>query len=148
MSFHDEMLAVVDEVRNILGPDDLDWTRHQLTVRTRTWSGGAKGLGTTSDSDLVLPQKFRVDRISAAEVASSGGQYEMGDVKVLHITPADATHSVGFTVDQLKPPITTDAVERIYLLVGPHGGEYGLVELQSFKNISWALILRRRTTTP
>lgn len=148
MSLHDDLLAVVDEVRNILSPSELDQIRHQVTIRTRTWSGGAKGLGTKSDSDLVLPQKFRVDRIHAAEVASSGGQYEMGDVKVLHITPADSTHSVGFTTAQLKPPITTDAVERIYLLTGEHGGEYALVELQNFKNYGWTLVLRRRDTTP
>ena len=148
MSLHDDLLAVVDEVRNVLSPTELDQIRHQVTIRTRTWSGGAKGIGTATDVDLVLPQKFRVDPMTIADVSGSGGNYEIGDIQVRHITPTNADHTVGFTPEQLDPTITTDAQEVLYVVTGPHAGEYALQDLRNFKNYSWTLVLRRRNTTP
>lgn len=145
MSFRDEILALVDNVRNIFLPSQLDLSPHQLTVRVRTWSGGVKGLGVASDSDTALPQKLKVMPLKAEEISSSGGIYEIGDIKVSRITPANVAHTTGLTVAQLKPTITTNNKERIYVLAGPHAGEYSLVELNNFKNFSWWLILRRRS---
>lgn len=148
MSFYDEMRAIADELRNIASPSELDQIRHQVTIRTRTWSGGARGLGTSSDSDFALPQKFRVDLMKVAEISTSGGLYEVGDVVVRHITPNVGTDSIGFTKAQLKPSVTSNAVELIYVISGPHAGTYRLVELRTWKNYSWELVLRRDTAQP
>jgi hypothetical protein len=83
-------------------------------------------------------------------VASSGGRLEHGDVRVGPITPeyADAAgRRGGFSEEQLKPA-ARNGIEIFYQLEGAHAGEYQLVALQSTKAFSYALILRRRTTTP
>lgn len=109
-------------------------------------------LSAVSDSDLVLPQQYRIRQISQREIADSGGRYENGDVIVEHITPYDGV-SVGFTVAQLKPRVTSDAVERIYIIssddpAGGHTGEYDLRELRSWRALSFDLVLKRRENTP
>ena len=87
------------------------------------------------------------DRGPYVAFANCGLPYYVGDVIVDHITPSDGT--IGWTPQQLKPPITQgDKQERIYLLVGPHGGEYALVEIRTFRPFTYQLILRRRHTTP
>jgi hypothetical protein len=149
MSFRDDMLSVLDDVRNILGPTDLDLTRHAVTIVLRTWSGGTKGLGTATDSIVIaLPQKFKVVPLKLAEVSSSNGEYLVGDVRVMHVTPNSADLTVGYTTAQLKPAVTTNGVERVYKLAGPMHGEYSLVNLEAFKNFSWALVLRRTDVVP
>lgn len=147
MSLRTDLLSIVDAVRAVTGPDALDQRPHQLTIRTRTWSGARLKQGTATDVDLVLPQKFRIKDVSLAEVMSSGGMVEMGDIKVEHITPSNGV--VGYTADQLKPPVTTQNVERIYILTGgPMEGEYSLADLKLDRPYSYQLTLRKSITTP
>ncbi len=148
MSFRTSLLAVADAARTISGPTGLDIRTNQLTIRTRTWSGTYLHDGTSTDVDLVLPARYPVRRISAAEIASSGGEYEMGDIAVAHITPYDGV-SVGYTQAQLNPTVTSDNVEIRYVITGSHAGDYGLVECQTYRPFSYRLILRRRAdSTP
>lgn len=146
MTLRDSLVTLADGVRALLLPSRMDQAPHLLTIRTRAWSGGVRGLGTPTDTDLVMPQKLPIRLVSVHEVSDSGGMLEMGDISVRHITPSNG--AVGFTPDQLKPPITTDGTERIYVITGPHAGEYEIVELQTWRNYSYGLILRRRITDP
>ena len=141
---------MADQVRSLAGPNGLDVRVHQLTIRLRTWSGARKGAGTPTDVDLVLAQQYPIRPLKAQEIAGSGGEYELGDILVDHITPSNGT--IGFTPQQLKPPTPLgDRQERIYIIggsPGPHAGEYSLIEIRTYRPFTYQLILRRRTTTP
>jgi hypothetical protein len=109
-------------------------------------------LDAVTDSDLVLPMNYRIRQLDQREIAQSGGTYENGDIIVEHITPFDGV-SVGYTVQQLKPTVTSNAVEVIYLITtddpaGGHTGQYRLRELRSWKAFSFDLVLYRRQDQP
>ena len=145
MSLRTALLPIVDACRAIAGSTGLDIRTTQLTIRTRTWSGGRAGVGTPTDVDLVLPQRYKVVQLSAKEVASSGGRYQMEDVRVGPITPAQG--GVGYTIAQLTPD--GDAgVEILYMLSGAVLGEHALVQSQTQRPFRYELILRRRRRTP
>ena len=147
MGLRSGLLARVEAARQLRGPAFADIQMNQLTIRTRTWSGNFIGDGTSSDSDLVLPKHYPIRYITAQEIDSAAGQYEMGDLLVDHITPSDGA-SVGYTPEQLKPVVTTDNVEVIYVITGTHPGEYSLVDLRTYRPFTYQMVLRRKTTTP
>ncbi len=143
MSFRTALLPVVEECRAIAGT--LDIRTSQLTIRTRTWSGGRAGSGFSVDADLALPKRYKISHLSAREVASSGGRYEMEDVRVGPITPAQGV--TGYTIDQLKPEGAA-GVEILYVLTGAVEGEYSLVHVHTERPFRYELVLRRRRRTP
>lgn len=147
MSFRTNLLATIDSIRAISGPSRFDIRTNALTIRTRTWSGTSIGDGTATDVDLVLPAIYPIRLVRASEVTSAAGRYELGDLIVRHITPSDG-NGVGYTPAQLKPVITTNNVEVIYLIVGAHAGEYSLVECRTYRPFSYELVLRRSASTP
>jgi hypothetical protein len=147
MSFRTDLLAAVEAARSVAGPEGLDVRTNQLTIRTRTWSGSALGDGTTTDVDLVLPAHYVIRQITTDEISSSGGDYEVGDLLVNHITPSDGA-GTGYTPQQLKPHNMANNVEVLYLIAGDHSGEYCLKELRTSRAFSYAVVLRRRRTTP
>lgn len=146
MTLRTDLLPIVDELRALAGPSGFDVRTSRLTVRTRTWAGGRRGLGPASDSDLDLAQIYKIREVSTREIASSGGLFEMGDIKVGPITPTDVSGG-GYTAAQLAPEGQT-GTEVIYVISGDLAGEYARVELNKSKPFSWYLTLRRRRTTP
>lgn len=144
MSLRTSLLAVVEAARKITGPTGVDIRTDALTIRTRTWSGARLRLGTATDVDLVLPANYPIRLIASHEVNSSNGRYEFGDILVNHITPFDGV-TTGYTLAQLKPPVTTDNVEILYLITGSHPGTYELVEARTYRPFTYQLVLRRRT---
>jgi hypothetical protein len=147
VSFRTALLASVDAARALAGPTGVDIRTNVLTIRTRTWSGSVLGDGTATDSDLVLRPIYPIRLIKAAEVTMSGGQYEIGDIFVDHITPSDGA-GVGYTPAQLKPVVTVDNVELLYIITGPHAGLYACNHLETYRPFTYRLVLSRRTTTP
>jgi hypothetical protein len=155
MSLRTEILPVADELRALSGPQAFDIRTSQLTVRTRSWSGGRPGLGTNTDVDLVIDQIYKIQHVSASEIASSGGRYEAEDIKVGPVTPAwfDAQGNQlgGHTPAQLKPN-GDDATEIVYVLTSTMyiatEGEYTLVQLHTERPFGFLLVIRRRRTTP
>lgn len=140
------MLPIVAGIRNLKGPAGFDLCPI-ITIRTRTWTDGAKGLGYAIDKDLVLAHKYPVVQMKAAEIASSAGRYELGDIKVKYIDPWDGVGS-GYTEEQLNPTVTKNGTEIIYLLSGRNDGEYQLVNGNFLPSFHYELVLRRRLTTP
>lgn len=119
--------------------------RNQVTIRTRTWTGPSLHQGTSSDSDLQLPQQYPVRPLTQQEVDGSGGQFETGDILIDHITPSDGMGN-GWTTAQLAPQAASDNVEIIYVITGDHAGEYSLVAIKTFRSFTNQLVLRRRIT--
>jgi len=145
VSFRTALLPVVDEIRSIAGPMGFDIRTSHLTIRTRVWSGGRAGLGSPHDEDIVLAPHYKVSQLSAREVASSGGRFELEDVRVGPITPKEG--DTGYSLSELAPD-GSDGVEILYILTGPHDGEYGLVQAIKSRPFRYELVLRRRRRTP
>ena len=145
MSFRTDILPTVDAVRAIAGPSGLDVRVNQLTIITRTWSGGRLGMGTSSDARLELAQIYKVKVVSSKEIAGSGGRYQQEDIRVGPITPAYS--GGGYTPTQLAPT-GANGVEILYQLTGPNAGIYSLVECCTDASFHYSLVLRRRRTTP
>lgn len=150
MSFRTSLLASIDQIRSISGPTALDIRTNQLTIRKRTWSGSVLREGTSTDEDLVLPARYPIRLLKEAEVSSTGGTYEVGDISVNHITPSNGA-GTGYTQAQLDPPVTEDNVEIRYIISSTHpgdglghAGEYILIDCQTYRPFSFKLILRRK----
>jgi hypothetical protein len=150
MSLRTAMLQVEDTLTNLLLPSILDQVPHQVTIITRTWTGGEVGAdGGFTDSALVMPKKFPIRQLTTNEVSGSGGNYEMGDIIVELIVPNDpANPGVGYTVAQLAPHGLADGTEVIYQLTGQHAGNYKRVELRTADAYEYKLVLRRDETQP
>ena len=145
MSFRTAILPVVDEIRSIAGPSMFDIRTTQVTVRTRMWSGARAGVGVPVDADLVLAPHYKVAQLSAREIASSGGRFELEDLRVGPITPKEGT--AGYSLAELAPD-GANGVEILYVLSGAHEGEYALVQAIKSRPFRYELVLRRRRRTP
>lgn len=150
MTTRDQWIKIADVTKNIKLPTQLDAAPQRLVIRTRTWSGQTVGEGTYTDSDLVLPQKFKVrniiqDKVPGNEFVRSGGKYEMTDVVVSGITkrPTD-DDTIGYTTEQLAPTVSAQNVEVIYILLGESPGTYSRLFLDSDRLLSHWLYLRQR----
>ncbi len=147
MTLRDELLKLAEGAR-AYASNYTGIRINRLTVRTRTWSGERVGEGSFTDSDLVLPAHYPVRHMTSQEINSSAGQYEIGDIKVDHITPRGGNATGGYTLQQLAPIVTTNNVEIIYVITGEHPGEYALIDARNYRPFTSQLILRRRATTP
>jgi hypothetical protein len=149
------ILAAIDAATNVLrttlpgGQPGLDLCPSTVTIRTRVWSGGKVGLGTTSDTDLVLPNKFFLRQVTTRDIDNSGGRYEAGDLMVSGIVPNDPANgpTEGFSEAQLAP-VGAEGTEIIYFITGQHEGQYTRVALESVDPFEYRLVLSRLRTTP
>jgi hypothetical protein len=151
------MLPVFDRLRAKTGPSGFDIRPTSLAIVTRRWTSGVVGV-TPDDATLAayvdtrrqLPAVYKVRQLTTREIASSGGRYEAGDVRLGPITPAYTNvngSQGGVSESQLKPD-GDDATEILYELGGAHAGEYALIALVSTAPFSWWLVLGRRQSTP
>lgn len=157
MSLRTAMLPVADRLRALTGPDAFDVRPARLVVVTRVWTGGRRGAEpppgepAVRDTRLELPPIYKIREVSGHEVASSGGRFEQGDVRVGPITPKyvdeDGAEG-GFSPEELDPAVIRNGLETVYVLEGTGAGEYHLVSLETDKPFGTFLVLRRRMTTP
>lgn len=153
MTLRTDMLALKDELIGLRLRDELDQAVHQLTIRTRTWRGGSIDAEVASgpaytDQDLVVPKKYVIRQVTTREVDQSGGRFEMDALRVKGLVPHDpANGPIGFTPAQLAPK-PAPGQEIIYVITGPHAGEYALGELRTDRTYGYELVLTRRNTTP
>lgn len=143
-SLRTRLLTRVAAARAKSGPDLAD-IRQTLTIRTRTWSGEYVGDGTYTDSDLVLPPHYPIRFMKGEDVTASGGEYQLDDLIVNHITPADGNGN-GYVPEQLDPTIHATNVEVFYVISGDWGetGDYTLLHGRFNRPFSYSLVLRRR----
>jgi hypothetical protein len=102
MTLRDDVLPLVNMGRQIV--DDLGLRTTTVALRTRTWSSGVVGRGTTTDVDVEITPRPKVER--------------RGDLDLLvgPITPAFSLG--GYTVEQLNG-VDTAGVERLFVVTGP-----------------------------
>ena len=141
MSLRTDLLATVDLVRTLRGPDGFDIATVQVTIVRRTWAGGRRGSGAPSDvTVLAISEWTKVRQVSERLVASSGGLYTMNDIKVGPITPSFT--GGGFSPADLKP-VGLTGQEIVYILSGAMTGEYALINLDTTRPFRYEMILRR-----
>lgn len=146
-TFRTVFLDVADTLRALTGPEVFDIRTTKLTVISRNYVGGRRSSQAAYvDSELDLPQIYKIRPLKTNEIADSGGKYEQGDIIVGPITPKGDT--LGWTEAELQPKPSQDGLDVIYRCTGAHNGDYSRVELRSHKPFSYYLILRRRNDTP
>lgn len=156
MTLRDKLLPVLDKAGRAK-MQAFGLRPNGLTIRTRTWfvdgvtwaPGGIRAPGAIFvDSDLVLSPTPRIREVSSREVASSGGLYQDGDLRVTKITPQyTGAGGGGYTPLQLRP-VGAENVEILYVVTGPSAGEHELVDSDFSRNWGYELTIRRLRTTP
>lgn len=138
MSLRSELVSVVDAGRQLAA--DLGLRQRSVIVRTRTWSGGRPGSGTTTDVDVTLTPPPKVAEPPSRLVGDTVGMYESGDLIVSRISRTVAETA-------LQEP-TTAGQERIWLVANladadPTPRQYRLVAAPTLRNFGWEVTLRR-----
>lgn len=144
----DDVLPDLDGARAEVDATGL--RRYAVTIRTRTWSGGAPGVGTATNSDLPITPRPRVRDLSAREVASSGGTFSAGDMRLDRITPRYTTPTTGgYTPEQLNPPVSAANQDVVVVLTGDDGVMLATVVAVNFdRSFGYSLVVRPRRETP
>jgi hypothetical protein len=150
MTLADNLKQRIDAIRGIPGAFGI--RPNSVSIVTRTWSGERVGSGTSTDSTpLVISPVPKVREVSTREVSTSGGRYEMGDLRVGPITPYYAGPPAGgYTTAQLAPAVAPDqrGIEVLYFVTGPNAGEYRRIDLHNDFALHYTLVLRRSIRTP
>jgi hypothetical protein len=154
MTFREAILPALSAVDSIVGMLDLAPTN--LTIITRKWSSGTRREGTPGDDVLQIPSWTLIEEIGNREIAQSGGEFVMGDLRCGPIRPyfqgaCCNGQPGGFTVEQLQPRVEEESTEVIYRVAQTHGlgtgwsGDYMLVALERQDPLEFFLVIRRRT---
>lgn len=100
-TLRDDLLPVLRDGRQLI--QDFGLRPYRLIVRTRTWSGGSVRMGTSTDSDLEILPRPKVEETN-------------GD-KELRVSKID----LGLYTSSQLVPTDSAAVEWYYVVIGPNG---------------------------
>ena len=152
MTLRDDLLPVCDSIRGLYSAFGI--ARYTLAIRRVAWSGGRKGLGTPTTTNIAIVDATggspMIVPVSTAEIAASGGTYGQGDLKVTGITPAYTVPTAGgYTPAQLSLVPTNDSEDVFYVAVGDEGELHcTLVDSRFNDPIEYTLVIRRRRDKP
>lgn len=142
-------LTVLEDVLQVTRPylASLGFRTNTVSMVTRAWTAkpGSQGATYTESTPLEIYPIPRVRAMSEEDVASSGGKYQSGDLRVDRLSCKHA--SGGYDPEDLRP-IVGQHTEIVYLVTGPNEGEFELIDLETTHNFEFVLTLRRRRTTP
>jgi hypothetical protein len=130
-AFVPQVLQALDITRSVGGI--LGLRVFSVKVRRRVWTGARPGLGTKTDTDVVLTNQLadgtlfpvRVRQVSRQEAIASGGAYTNRDLRVGPMTPVFAATAFGaaggFDDTSIDPAPTGQSVEMIWIVSTPNG---------------------------
>ena len=79
MALRDDLIDIVDEVRDDILVDLTGMRLHTVSTRSRVWSGSEIGRGTPTDTTTELLPRPRVRPPAPRQIAESGGKVLDGD---------------------------------------------------------------------
>lgn len=133
MGLRDDLITLVDGVRQDVVEDLAGLRLHTVVLRTRQWSGLEKGLGDHSDTLVTLAPRPRV-RPAPPLVSGEAGRREQGEIVVEKI-------SATYTEADLLPRGLSSTQDFCWLV---NDAEYDVVGKPSQGYLGWTVTLRRR----
>lgn len=134
MALRDELVDLVDEVRDEVIDTEVGLRLHTVQTRRRTWSGGEPGAGSSSDSVTTLEPTPKVKSVSPRLMAAAPGTYREGDLLVRAV-------SATYTADDLTGGDLAAGEEFVWLI---DGDEYIVVQEPDERYLEWRVHLRGR----
>lgn len=135
-TLRDELQDVVDEARGMV--DELGFRPFAVTVRTRTWSGGELGRGTSTDVDVLLDPAPKVEGLSGRYAFATPGRFADGDLMVTRISRSYDEADLGGGPPAAGVEVTWQVDD------GDNVEEYVLAEPPEKRPLEWRCHLRRR----
>jgi len=143
-----QRLGRVLDLRNRI-PQQLGLRPNVLSIVRRTWPSGRIDDGDPIDEVIAtISPTPKIEELTSEEIASSGGVYVIGDLRVSGITPAyPGPPAGGYTLDEIQPTVAagTRGKEIVYVVTGPNAGEYRRADSTVANAFGWGLTLRQRT---
>lgn len=132
MSLRDELIELVDEVRQDVLVDCTGLRIHAVHTRTTTWDGGRPGSGTPTHTDVEITPRPKVMEPSPRYMAAQPGAYQDGDRIVRKV-------SARYTEAELTGRPTSPDAEFVWLI----DGEVYTVARAWQKSFEWIVHLRK-----
>ena len=79
MSIRNDLIPLIDDVRDEVVDGIAGLRRCDVAVVTRTWSGASRGLGTATNTSIAIEPRPRVRDPSPQRVIAEAGRFEQGD---------------------------------------------------------------------
>ena len=151
MSFRDDILEAIEDVRSV--PGELDIRQFRVFVVVRSWTGGRPGVGTeqtVSETEiLVSGYPPKVKPLTTKDVVASGGLYTASDLKVGPITPSNAAGGTDPSV--FNPDVGSFPTDVTFRVEGPGLPTAGIrcvrINDDTYGNFSHYLVLRQTGAT-
>lgn len=137
MSIRDDLIPLVDELREDVIDGVAGLRIHTVVVRSRSWSGGAPGSGTATDTDVTLAPVPKVHEPEPRLRLAAPGKYEDGDRVVDRI-------SLTYTRAQLDGGAVGADSELLWLV---DGEPYRVISVEE-RYLEWRVHLRRMRARP
>jgi hypothetical protein len=136
MGLRDDLITLVDEIREDIIDDLAELRLHTVRTVLRTWTGAQPGLGTATDTKVDLAPKPRVRAPSPRLVTAAPGKFEEGDRVVDRV-------SATYTEAQLTGGTLTAKQEWWWEV---DGDAYRVVAQPEKRYLDWRVHLRRMRT--
>lgn len=139
MTFREDMLAMVNDLQDIPGPDCLDIRTNRVFIVQRQFGQSTDyELGNAQDCETeILPRPLIRERNMGRELIVKPVHQKFVDIIV-----GSTTESGGFDADDLNPEDRTQT-DIIFRVQGPNAGEYRLKDYTASRPFRQTLILRR-----
>ncbi|HYD02630.1 MAG TPA: hypothetical protein VEB22_15490 [Phycisphaerales bacterium] len=137
MALRDDLISLVDDVRQDVLVDAIGTRLYTVQTRLRTWAGTQAGLGAYTDTVTTLEPRPRV-RPAHDKPSTEAGKRETGELVADRISGT-------YTEADLFGPTLLPQQEWCWLV---DGAEYVVIGKPEQRFLSWTVRLRRRGTRP
>ena len=133
MAFRDDLISVVDEIRQDVLVDLTGLRLHVVATRLRSWSGAQIGKGTATDTTVTLAPRPRVRPPAPRLIAESAGKVLDGDRIIDKI-------SATYDIADLTGGTLAASTEWAVLI---DGDPYRVVDMPRESYLGWSMQVRR-----
>jgi len=125
-TIRDQMRQTLVDVWPFYGDDDgFGLAIHDVYKRVRTWGGPGRGYGGSSDDDIKLEPRPKIQKVNAQLIQTSGGLYSADDIFIEMPGYFDCDGETGgFQLSDFEPP--SDKLKELKLLI--NGDQYQILD--------------------